>query len=129
MGKKSFRRRPGGQRVPPINVVILHGKEERETEIENCPGWRGHSRPAMLPYRCYCCPYIALQMAHPAPCPVALHSLELLSTRPLIEQRRKINPRMHSMRNRQIEARINFHQVGFPDSVAPKFHLRVAFQP
>src|SRR6266481_1007022 len=128
VGQKPFRRCPGWTRVPPINVVILHRHEERETEIEDGPGWGGYSRPAMLPYRRCCCLDIALQMAHPATCTIALHALDLLSTRPSIEQIRKINPRIHSMCDRQIETRINFHQVGFSHSVAPKLHLSVAFQ-
>src|SRR5712691_9198842 len=127
-GQKPFRRHPGWTKVPPINVVILHRHKERETEIEDCSGWGRYSRPAALPYHCCYCPYIAVQMAHPATCTIALHSIDPLSTRPLIEQIREINPCAHSMGDRHIEARINFHQVGFPDSVAPKLHLRVAFQ-
>src|SRR5260370_35928076 len=128
VGQKPLRRCPGRKRVPPINIVILHRHEERETEIEDRPGWGGYSRPATLPYRHHCCPYIAFQMAHPATCTIALHSINLLSTRPLIEQIRKINPCIHSMCDRQIKARINFHQVGFPDGVPPKLHLSVALQ-
>src|SRR6266568_484593 len=129
MGKKTSHRRPNWTKVPPINVVIAHRHEERETEIEECPGWRGDFRPSTLVYCCCCCPDIPIQMAHPATCPIALHSHHWLSTRPLIEQIRKINSCTHSMGDRHIEARINFHQVGFPDSIAPKLYLRVAFQP
>src|SRR6266849_1456173 len=128
MGQKPFRRRPGWTKVPPIKIVIPHRHEASETEIEDCPGRRGYSWPATLAHRCCCCLDIAIQMAHPATYTIALHSLDLLSTRPLIEQIRKINPHTHRMRNRHIEARINFHQVGVADSVAPKLHLRVAFQ-
>src|SRR5258707_7493122 len=125
VGQKPFRRCPGWTRVPPINVVILHRHEERETEIEDGPGWGGHSRPAALPHRCFCCLDIALQMAHPATYTIALHALEPVLVRPSIEQIRKINPRAHRMRDRHIEARINFHQVWLSHSVAPKLYLSI----
>src|SRR5258708_3446435 len=129
VSKKSFRRRPGRARILPVNVVIAHRHEEAETEVEDGSGCGGDARPPTLSYRGGGGSYITVQMAHPATCRIALHSLKRLSTRPLIEQIGKIHPRTHRMGDRHIEARIDLHQVGFPHRVAPELHLRVAFQP
>src|SRR2546426_7373625 len=107
MGKEPFRRRPGWTKVSPIKIVIPHRHEASETEIEDCPGRRGYSWPATLAHRCCCCLDIAIQMAHPATYSIALHSLDLLSIRPLIEQIRKINPHRSEEHTSELQSPCN----------------------
>src|SRR5260221_8602886 len=126
--KKTLRRRPGRAGILPVEVVITGRHEERRAEIEDGLGRGGHAWPASLPQRCYRGAYVSIQVAHPAPHAIAFDAVDGLAAGPLVEQVGEINPGTYRRLDRGVKTRIDLHQVGLTNAIAPELHLEVAFQ-
>src|ERR1700730_11436237 len=91
MTKRANSCRPYWKRISPIQIVIPHRCEERNTEIEQCLGWRAYSWSTTLEYRGYCCGEISHEVAHPATDTIAIYHINAHSTCPLIEKIREVD--------------------------------------